>query len=173
MSGELLLRNRQRDRPLNLPLLRQLLLYLLRDLAGVRSFELGVHLVDPNTIMRLNQSFLRHAGSTDVITFNYLERRKPSKVHGDIFVCVKEGVVQSRRFRTSWQAELARYLVHGLLHLQGYDDLKTQDRREMKKIENRLVAALAHQFSLRRLGRPPRSPQPAPRSTPRPSDSPR
>ena len=43
-------------------------------------------------------------------------------LHGEIFICVDEAVLQARKFRTSWQSEIVRYLVHGVLHLLGHDD---------------------------------------------------
>jgi ssRNA-specific RNase YbeY (16S rRNA maturation enzyme) len=67
---------------------------------------------------------------------------------------------QARKFRTTWQMELSRYLVHGLLHLCGYNDQQPQARRRMKTMENRLVRRLANEFPLSSLlvtrRRPPR-----------------
>jgi len=63
---------------------------------------------------------LRHAGATDVIAFDYSIRA--SHLRGEIFICVDEALVQARRFRTTWQSESVRYVVHGVLHLLGFDD---------------------------------------------------
>ena len=62
------------------------------------------------------------------------------KLHGEIFVCVDEAVLQARKFGTSWQSEIVRYIVHGVLHLLGFDDSSAGARRKMKREENRLVA---------------------------------
>jgi rRNA maturation RNase YbeY len=123
---------------------------------------------------RLNETFLRHAGSTDVIAFDYAEdavgqasspssRTRTGKMsdprrplHGEIFVCMDEAILQARRFRTSWQAEVVRYVVHGTLHLLGYDDQHAADRRRMKREEDRLCAVLAARFALSQLARKPR-----------------
>src|SRR5580765_410553 len=126
-DSSLNLRNRQRACAVSLRLFRQITLVLLNEVMAVKRFELGVCLVETNEITRLNEKFLRHAGSTDVITFNYSPRRKQNVIHGEILICVSEAVEQSRRFRTTWQAELVRYLVHGLLHLRGYDDERMTD----------------------------------------------
>jgi probable rRNA maturation factor len=67
-------------------------------------------------------------------------------------VCVVEAVLQARRFKTSWQSEIVRYIVHGVLHLIGHDDLKPQLRRRMKREENRLQRSLAKKFSLAQIG---------------------
>src|SRR5205085_111803 len=123
------LRNRQRTRPVDLRLLRRITLALLKDFLRSGSFEMGVHLVDAVEITRLNETFLHHAGATDVITFDYSAGRKWEGLQGEIFICLSEAVAQARRFRTTWPEELTRYLVHGLLHLSGYDDLKPALRR--------------------------------------------
>ena len=57
-------------------------------------------------------------------------------------------VQQAREFNTTWSSEVVRYVVHALLHLQGYDDLQPAKRRVMKREENRLLRALERQFDL-------------------------
>ena len=52
---------------------------------------------------------------------------------GEIFVCVPEALAQASRFGAAWQEELVRYIVHGVLHLRGYDDLQPVARRKMKR----------------------------------------
>ncbi len=53
-----------------------------------------------------------------------------------------------KKFKTNWQSEIVRYIVHGILHLLGHDDLRVAARRKMKREENRLVRLLAKKFSL-------------------------
>ena len=60
---------------------------------------------------------------------------------------------QAKEFKTSWQSELTRYVIHGLLHLRGHDDRETTARRAMKKEENRLLRETSREFSLSRLAR--------------------
>ena len=67
-----------------------------------------------------------------------------------------DAIAQAREFRTSWQSELARYVIHGVLHLRGYDDIRAADRRKMKREENRLLKEIARLFPLKELGRGPR-----------------
>jgi probable rRNA maturation factor len=184
---DLVLRNRQRTRPVNLPLLRRLTGVLLRDLLSLEHYQLGIHLVAAPEIARVNQRYLNHEGTTDVISFNYggeegdisreaeteslpqrgvpLRQRPaaaagavkrapaqpPDALHGEIFICIDEAGRQARQFRVAWQSELVRYLVHGVLHLVGYDDLTSAGRRVMKREENRLLRMLSRQFALKRL----------------------
>ena len=158
--SELILRNRQRSRFLNLPLFRRIAVVLLEELLGLERYQLGVHLVAASEMICLNRRFLNHDGSTDVITFDYsrdpLETRNPKPetvLHGEIFICLDDAVAQARSFRATWQSELVRYLAHGALHLGGYDDLQPAGRRVMKREEDRLVRALSLQFSLKRLAK--------------------
>ena len=158
---ELVLRNRQRTRNVNSPLLRRVTSVLLTDLLLLERSELAIHLVAAPEMARVNQQFLDHAGSTDVITFDYAgeldslavgERggsiHLPEQLHGEIFICIDDAVKQARQFRTTWQSELARYLIHGVLHLVGYDDLTAAGRRVMKREENRLLRMLSRRFFL-------------------------
>jgi rRNA maturation RNase YbeY len=192
--SELVLRNRQRVRALDLRPLRRIARALLEDILGLRSYELGVHCVAAPEMIRLNQAFLEHAGSTDVITFDHADAsnglapacggegwsekatreaqasggqesvRSPSPgrrearpaLHGEIFICLRAAVDHAPRFRTTWQSELVRYLVHGVLHLRGHDDLDAASRRRMKREEDRLLRELARRFRLSHLARRPR-----------------
>jgi len=73
------------------------------------------------------------------------------RLHGDIIVCVEEAIAQAKRFRATWQAELARYVTHGLLHLVGFDDRTAPARRRMKSRETALMRVLNSRFVLARL----------------------
>ena len=150
----LTLRNRHRTRRVDLRFLRRITQALLRDAQPDGSFDLGVCLVAAPEMTRLNETFLRHQGSTDVITFNYTEPPESESLHGEIFVCLDEAVRQARRFHTTWQSELVRYVVHGVLHLRGYDDQAGPARRRMKVAEDALVRRLAHEFAFGALSSP-------------------
>jgi len=145
--------NRQRLRRINLRFFRKILLAALNNLR-VEQFELGIQIVGAAEMTRLNEAFLRHKGSTDVITFDHssLVTRHPSLLHGEIFICIDEAVAQAKRFRTSWQSELVRYAVHGVLHLLGHEDARAAARRKMKREEDRILRELAAQLDLKKIG---------------------
>lgn len=154
MSASLTLRNCQRKKPVRPRSLARLTRFLLHDLLSQRDYLLAIHLVDRAEITRLNETFLKHAGSTDVITFDYADPAAPGFLSGDVFVCVDEAVAQARPFGVSWQSELVRYVVHGILHLRGYDDHTPAARRRMKREEDRLVSELARHFPFSALSLP-------------------
>jgi probable rRNA maturation factor len=170
--GTLSIHSRQRVRRVNTPLLRRITLHVLDEHLQILDFELAIHLVGTPEMARVNWNFLHHEGSTDVITFDHSDLisanvRKLSKqnrssghrsepppchsLHGEIFICLDDAVKQARAFRTTWQGELARYVIHGLLHLCGHDDLDTASRRQMKREENRLLRETTKRFVLAKL----------------------
>jgi probable rRNA maturation factor len=183
--SELCVRNRQRTWDVNLGLLRRIFRALVVDLLGVCEYEVGIHLVSTPEMTRLNETYLHHAGSTDVISFDYrylvssglaegegmaepmsiastkkLRGRSgpsrptsnPDRIHGELFVCPEVARIQAKRYHATPQAEVVRYVVHGILHLLGYDDQQPADRRRMKRAEKRLLAELARRFALNELG---------------------
>ena len=174
MTRDLELLNRQRLRPIRLPLLRRILRHLLVEELHLHTFTLGVALVEETEMVRLNETFLHHAGSTDVLTFPYDDAPASNRLAGEIVVCVTGALSQAARFHTTWPSELVRYVVHGVLHLQGHDDTRPTPRAKMKRAENRLLRTLARRFPLPQLDRTLRrlrtSPRPRLRSAqPRPS----
>ena len=150
----LLIRNRQRCRRIDTRYLRRVVLHLLREELVAENFELGIQLVGETAMIRANEGYLQHEGCTDVITFDHSMTDRVPCLHGDLLVCVPEAVRQAKRFGVTWQKEAVRYIVHGILHLCGYDDHKASDRRTMKRMENRTLGRLARQFDLNRLAAP-------------------
>jgi probable rRNA maturation factor len=146
---EILVSNRQRTRALDRKFIEQLTASALQQ-AGVASAELGLHFVSAKEMARVHEQFMNIAGSTDVITFDH-GSKPPKAIHGEIFISVADAMAQAKEFETTWQSEVARYVVHGILHLLGYDDLEPAARAKMKREENRLVKILETEFNLRRV----------------------
>ncbi|HEY3762246.1 MAG TPA: rRNA maturation RNase YbeY [Verrucomicrobiae bacterium] len=142
--------NRQRVKKLDASLLKKITSGLLDELE-VTVATLEINLLDAKEMTALNETFLKHEGSTDVITFDYATA---SKLQGEIFVCVDEAILQAKKFKTTWQSEIIRYIVHGVLHLLGHDDTGAAARRRMKREENRLLRMLGGKFSLAQISRP-------------------
>lgn len=147
--SELALRNRQRDRRVDLRLLRRVTLAAMAEIFPSRKTTIGVQLVGPRTMAGVNRNYLAHTGTTDVITFDHAEDR--NAVYGEIYVCVAVAVTQAREYGTGWTEELVRYIVHGLLHLRGFDDKTPVSRRLMKREENRIVRKLGSHHPLSEL----------------------
>ena len=161
--------NRQRAQKINLRLLKKITQALLAELE-LEKAEIGICLVAAPEMTRLNETFLKHQGSTDVIAFDYgdninpggqrfvaaqifraLTKQCPPGIYGEIFICIDEAVMQARKFDTSWQSEIVRYLIHGILHLLGFDDSSAGARRKMKREENRRLREMTRRFPLSKL----------------------
>jgi probable rRNA maturation factor len=93
--------------------------------------EVSVVLVSDRRIAEIHRRFMNAPGPTDVITFQ----------HGEIFVSTETAKRQARQFGTSFEHELRLYLVHGLLHLAGFDDKTPAGSAEMKRLQERIVAS--------------------------------
>ncbi|MGA2028851.1 MAG: rRNA maturation RNase YbeY [Verrucomicrobiota bacterium] len=139
--------NRQRTKKVEARLLKQIAEALFAELK-ISEVKLGINLVAAPEMALLNETFLKHTGSTDVITFDYADKTEGAILSGEIFVCVDEAIIHAKKFKTKWQSEIVRYIVHGVLHLLGHDDLKAKRRRKMKREENCLLRGLAKKFSL-------------------------
>lgn len=160
--------NRQRKKRVNVRFLRVVVDELSAELK-LTDVELGISLVGAREMALVNETFLQHEGPTDVITFDHSDNVLPASrrqfksdfpagcrkhVHGELFICPEVAMSQAKEFKTTWQSEVVRYVVHGVLHLLGYDDLKPHLRRVMKREENRLMRRLETRFSFAELSRP-------------------
>ena len=86
-----------------------------------------------NYILDVNQKYLQHDYFTDIITFDYCEG---DKLSGDLFISVDSVRENSIEYGTEFSEELNRVIVHGVLHLIGYDDYTEEDIAVMRKKEN-------------------------------------
>jgi probable rRNA maturation factor len=143
--------NRQRTKKINLRLLKQIAKASLAELE-IENAELGINLVAAREMALINETFLKHKGSTDVITFDYADKATETILAGELFICVDDAIAQAKQFKTDWQSEIVRYIVHGVLHLLGHDDHHVAARRKMKREENRLLRVISKKFSLAQIG---------------------
>jgi probable rRNA maturation factor len=141
-------RARARAKKIDLRLLKKIAAAALEELE-IAETELEIVLVGAKEMASLNEKFLNHEGPTDVITFDYSNLESP--LHGEIFICPEEAQRQAKEFKTTWQSELVRYVVHGILHLTGHDDLQPAARKKMKLAEGRLVQKISRGFALSKL----------------------
>ena len=86
-----------------------------------------------NYVLDINQKYLQHDYFTDIITFDYCEG---DRLSGDLFISVGSVRENSVEFGTEFKDELNRVIIHGLLHLVGYDDHTEKDIKLMRSKEN-------------------------------------
>ncbi len=108
---------------------------------GVRHALLSVTYVSKARIAQLNRRHLRHRGATDVISFAFTRARRSDPVIGDVYIAPEIARANARENRVPLREELARLVVHGILHVLGYDH-PAEGRRErsaMWRRQERLV----------------------------------
>lgn len=86
-----------------------------------------------NYILDINQKFLQHDYFTDIITFDYCEG---DKLSGDLFISIDTVRANAEEYGEGFTRELNRVIVHGVLHLIGYDDHTKADQKIMREKEN-------------------------------------
>jgi rRNA maturation RNase YbeY len=85
----------------------------------------------------INRDFLQHDEYTDIITFDYGDTRKSrQQIEGEIYVSVERVKENATAYRTQFEDELHRVMVHGVLHLCGYGDKTPAEKAEMRKKED-------------------------------------
>ena len=108
----------------------------LRLVAESEVFTLGnisVILCSDNYILDINQKYLQHDYFTDIITFDYSEG---GRISGDLFISVDSVRENSVEYGTEFEDELHRVIVHGILHLIGYDDHTEDEIKTMRSKED-------------------------------------
>lgn len=102
------------------------------------SLHLDVNFVDRATISRLHHNFLRDATPTDIITFD-LGMTPEGWRMATLAICVPVAQDYAQAYGVSLRVELQRLVIHGVLHLLGYDDLTPTAKKQMRREENKLL----------------------------------
>lgn len=95
--------------------------------------EISVIFCSDPYILSVNQKYLQHDYYTDIITFDYCEG---DRLSGDLFISIDTVRENSAEYGTEFEDELNRVIVHGILHLIGYDDHTPEDVAEMRMKED-------------------------------------
>lgn len=94
---------------------------------------------DDERILEVNKAFLQHDYYTDIITFDYSGGRT---ISGDIFISVDTVASNAQGLGVSYETELHRVIIHGILHLCGIDDKGQGEREIMERCENEALELL-------------------------------
>ena len=110
--------------------------------------ELNIVFTDNKRIKEINKTFLGHDYATDVITFAYDEPSlnkvflNESTITGEIIISVEMAKKLAQKHDCAVEGEIALYLVHGLLHLFGYNDKQRKEAKKMHQREGELLSDL-------------------------------
>lgn len=91
-------------------------------------------------LLKINKEFLNHDYYTDIITFDYSET---DVVSGDLFISIERIKDNAKTLKTSYQEELHRVIIHGVLHLLGYKDKTEEESENMRKLEDECLLILS------------------------------
>lgn len=111
---------------------------------GVRDGRLGILTADATEMRRFHRRWLGIGNVTDVLTFDLSDRPNETAVDAQIVVCIDAARARARASGASWQQELLLYVVHGCLHLRGYDDRRAADARVMHRREDVIMTELGY-----------------------------
>ncbi len=103
--------------------------------AGIVSGRIGIVIVDNETIHKLNADFLQHDYPTDVISFQVESELERGYLEGEVIASAEMAKDRAPEFAWSVKEELILYIIHGLLHLVGFDDLTDTDRKTIREKE--------------------------------------
>ena len=107
---------------------------------GRKMGEIGYMFVDDKKILEVNNEYLGHDYYTDVITFDYDEC---DTVNGDIVISLDTVRTNAELFGKTYEEELHRVIIHGILHLCGINDKGPGEREQMEAAENKALAMRA------------------------------
>ncbi|MEP0861893.1 MAG: rRNA maturation RNase YbeY [Ignavibacterium sp.] len=124
------------DKKISKKKLHHFLKLILEDLK-LSLYSLDLNFINSDKIREINKQFLSHDYSTDIITFNYSDNK--NRIDGEIFISVDDATENAAKYKVSYLEEIGRLIVHGVLHLIGFDDLTPGERKKMKNQENRLI----------------------------------
>jgi rRNA maturation RNase YbeY len=106
--------------------------------------SLSISFINSEELRDINKEYLNHDYETDVITFNYSKKFKV--IDGEILISFEEAKRNAKKFNVTYGKELSRLVIHGMLHLLNFDDNNKENKKIMKRMENKLI--LSYNFTL-------------------------
>lgn len=110
---------------------RKLLDRVIRN-SNMNSGDLSIIITTDENLKNINIEFLNHYYYTDVITFNY---SKEKQLNGEIYISRERVKENANNYNVSLNDEMLRVMIHGVLHLTGYDDKTNDQKRVMRAME--------------------------------------
>lgn len=106
---------------------------------GKTSDFINVVLCSDEQLLKINREFLDHDYLTDVITFNYAGDPVNDPIEGEIYISADRVVENSQMYKVTPENEMQRVIIHGVLHLCGYNDTSKKQRSLMTQLENKFL----------------------------------
>ncbi len=113
------------------------LIFLLKNSLNFNIYSLNINFVSSKSIREINRKYLKHDFSTDIITFNYTGSHK--LLNGEILISIDDAETNSEKYGVTFDEEILRLVIHGILHLLGYNDINSNEKLEMSRLEDKLL----------------------------------
>jgi probable rRNA maturation factor len=133
------LKNLQNKLPIHTGKIKKLILRVIKGEQVKESGWINICFVDNAQIKKFNAKFLKTKSSTDVLAFNLSEKKERKIILADIMISTQEALKQAANFKTTPDYELSLYVVHGLLHILGFNDRSRGEKKLMRKKESQYV----------------------------------
>ncbi|MEZ4847826.1 MAG: rRNA maturation RNase YbeY [Bacteroidia bacterium] len=105
---------------------------------GYKIYEINYIFCSDDYLLGLNREYLDHDYYTDILTFPY-EVPLEKTLFSDIYISVDRVKANADEFHSSFEDELHRVMIHGILHLMGFDDHNDEDRKKMRDEESKAL----------------------------------
>jgi len=116
------------------------LVKFLSDELNFKIFSLNISFVSSDKMIEINNAFLGHDYDTDIVTLDYSEGEGGAKkLDAEIYISYNQAKRNAKKYKVSVNEEVIRLIIHGILHLTGYDDTTPNEKRKMKRAENKLT----------------------------------
>ncbi len=130
------IKNLQTKVPIRRPRIKQVALRTLKHV-GINGAAVSVIFVTPQRMKALNTKHLKHSYVTDILTFDY--GHADDQRVAEIIICPSVAVANAKAFSLPLQEEIELYVIHGILHLAGYDDHSPRDIARIRKKEREII----------------------------------
>ena len=137
----IIIENLQDKIPINSKKIKEVVIKVLSLERIRKKGEITFCFVDDKRIKRLNLKYLDKNSPTDVLAFD-IAWPKDSNIFADIVISTDRAIANAKSFRTAAMYELYLYVIHGLLHLLGYDDKTAKERKIMENKANQILSTL-------------------------------
>ena len=127
--------------PLNNKLIKTIVLVILKYYK-IHSYDINIVVISDENIREMKKKYFDIDLYTDVISF--LLEKNDNFIEGEIYVCPTIIKGNAPKYESSYKIEFARIITHGILHLLGYEDDTDEQKKEMRKLENKFLKELKY-----------------------------
>lgn len=112
---------------------------------GNKKVSLNYNFISSKEQIKMNREFKNHNYNTDILTFDL--SNQACELTGDVYISLKQVKKNAKRYHVSLKEELNRVLIHGFLHLSDYNDETKQEKRDMRRQEDKYLKYIKRKCS--------------------------